>query len=214
MVDRTFAKLFGFAAALILLAVGYGIVFAPLFARATPATPRAISTVLVQDDNGHGSGVYIGHGLILTAAHVVNGKSEMTVVDSLGHKQQATVLRSDKTTDVALLHIDDAPMATSHLNCAIRTEIGDEVMAIGNPLELHFVRVWGRVSTGVAAHYPWKQSLIVNMVSVPGMSGGGVFDKAGNLIGITVGVATLRQTDFALGYVVPVQAACELLGKA
>lgn len=206
---HTFTKLF--SVTFILTAAG-----AVFTTRATPAVPQAISTVMVEvvDASTHGSGVYIGRGTVLTAAHVVGKNTAMTVVDSLGHKQPATVVRLNKDTDVALLHIVSTPMASTPLDCSVRTEIGDEVMAIGNPLSLKFVRVWGRVSTDMSPRYTWKQSLIINMATVPGMSGGGVFNKAGKLVGITVGVASQGGTQYALGYVVPVQAACDLVGRA
>jgi S1-C subfamily serine protease len=210
-VDRFYAKLSGFVAAALLTA---SVVGASFVSRAAPAAPRAISTVIVEDETGHGSGVHIGGGLILTAAHVVEDNSEMTIVDSLGHEQLAVVMRSDKATDVALLRIDQATMAATTLDCSVRPAVGDEITAVGNPLNLKFVTIWGHVAAGKAERHPWKESLIVEMVVVPGMSGGGVFDRSGRLIGLAVGVASLGKVLFGLGYVVPVQAACELMEQA
>ena len=135
--DRTWVR-HSTISIVIILTAGLILFGKPLQARFTNAsspTPKAISTVLLSDDSGHGSGVHLGHGFILTAAHVVEDHSEMEVTDSDGHKQTGKVLWANKTYDVALIQVPDANLAASPLNCsAAPPRVGDEVVAIGNPL--------------------------------------------------------------------------------
>lgn len=180
-----------------------------------PAAPRAMSSVIVSDPVGHGSGVHIGNGFILTAAHVVEDRSDMEVTDDQGRSQAALVMWSNKAYDVALLRIDDASgLETSPLRCNVRLNIGDQVSAIGNPVNLKFIHVWGRVASVPSERRPWKSSILADMTIAPGMSGGGVFDKAGNLIGLAVGIAATGPVVYAISYIVPIDAACILMGRS
>jgi serine protease Do len=182
---------------------------------ANPPAPKAISTVLLSDDTGHGSGVHLGHGFILTAAHVVEDHSEMEVTDSDGHKQIGKVLWANKTYDVALIRVDSAAaLAASPLNCsAAPPKIGDEVVAIGNPLSIGTIRTYGRIAALAEERGPFATAIMVDLTVAPGMSGGGVFDKAGNLVGIVNAFATAMPFGYAISYVVPISAACTLMGR-
>lgn len=185
---------------------------------ANPATPTAISTVLVSDGNGHGSGVHIGQGYILTAAHVVKGHDSMEIKDSAGNTQKGVVLWLNEVYDVALIHIDNSDgIHASPLICTPTFAVGDDVQAVGNPLNLEFIHTWGRVASNVGERGPWKSSLIVDMTIAPGMSGGPVLNKAGEVIGLAVGIAVLpsgfSQSALAISYVVPSSAVCNLLAR-
>lgn len=193
------------------------VALAALVARPRPTstpTPKAISTVLLSDDSGHGSGVHLGHGFILTAAHVVEDHPEMDVTDSDGHKQTGKVLWANKTYDVALIRVPKANLAASPLNCsAAPPRVGDEVVAIGNPLSIGTIRTWGHVSALADERGPFATAIMVDLTVAPGMSGGPVFDKAGNLVGIVNAFATSGPFGYAISYVVPIAAACTLMGR-
>jgi serine protease Do len=180
--------------------------------------PLAISTVMLSDidGTGHGSGVHIGGGLVLTAAHVVTGADTMELSDSLKRKQKATVLWASKAYDVALVRIDDASaIAASPLNCHGALDIGAKVAALGNPLNLTFVRTWGRVGAGVEERGPWKRAFVADLTVAPGMSGGPVFNSQDEVIGLTVGITSLGAiSPFPFTYIVPASAVCMLMGRA
>ncbi len=181
---------------------------------------QALSTVMVSDDAGHGSGVHIGSGFILTAAHVVEDRDSMTVTDSDGNAQAATVLWRNKAYDVALIEAADASnIATSQLACHPHLQVGQSLYAVGNPLNLKFVRTYGRVAALIEDRKPWHMSFIADMTIIPGMSGGPVFDAIGRVVGLAVGVSSMP--NFAgvpalLGtsYIVPSDAVCLLLADA
>lgn len=185
---------------------------------ATPETPKAISTVMVAGDDGHGSGVHIGRGFIVTAWHVVEGKESMTIRDSAGHEQPGTILWANKAYDLALIRVDKyADISVSRLACDGRLSIGTTVQAVGNPLSLQFIHTWGHVASEIETRDRWKASYIADMTVAPGMSGGPVLDKEGRVVGITVGLSVLSSmmsaSPLAIAYIVPSSAVCTLLAK-
>ncbi len=189
--------------------------------RPAPAAPSmASSTVIISNDEGHGSGVHIGHGFILTAAHVVEGQASMQVTDDRGRVQTGTILWANKAYDVALVQVDHTEtLAASRLDCTARLAIGDEISAFGNPLNLKFIRTYGKVASDYAAREPWKSSFVASIAVAPGMSGGPVFDKQGDVVGLAVGLAARGSmfggmAPFAISYIVPSSAVCMLMARA
>lgn len=179
--------------------------------------PAATEVVKVVLPDGHGSGTHIGNGYILTAAHVVGGSQEVTLKASNGSEQKGTVLWANRTYDVALVraeHFDG--LAAAHLSCRTASA-GEDIEARGNPLLLEFVSSWGRIAGGERELGPWKDVLITDMTTVMGMSGGGVFDVKGDMIGITVGVMSVPMGFSAsltgFGAIVPSSVACMLMAK-
>lgn len=183
--------------------------------------PLAISTVIVRniDRTGHGSGVHIGNGYILTAAHVVDGQSSMDVIDSRGNTQSGAILWSNKDYDVAMIRVRHGNyIAASSLDCRARLMIGDDISAFGNPLNLEFVRTYGKVASTYGGREPWKSSFIASIAVAPGMSGGPIFDHRDNVVGIAVGLVARPfmvggMAPFAISYVVPASAVCMLMGR-
>lgn len=197
------------------------IVFAATAAYATTATgiapPTASSVVKVLPAKGHGSGVHVGGGYIVTAAHVAEDAKYLTIKTSDGKTRSADVLWVNKAYDVALLRTDAAGMASSKLSCAT-VAVGEPIRASGNPTVVEFVDAYGKVSGAPRQFGPWKSVIITNIATVPGMSGGPVFSTDGQVVGITVGVLTLP-TGFSVsltgfGTMVPSTAVCELLGRS
>lgn len=153
-------------------------------------TPAAESVVKVKDGAGHGSGVHIGNGYVLTAAHVVRDKKTMTLRVASGAEATAEVLWSNSEYDVALLHTGAPLKGSSHLQCR-EPEVGEDVSAIGNPIGFEFVSAFGRVSGAAREYKPWKSVMITDMTTVMGQSGGAIFDAKGNVVGIVVGVGVM-----------------------
>jgi S1-C subfamily serine protease len=104
----------------------------------------------------------------------------------------------------------------SRLACTVPS-VGDEVIAKGNPINAEFITVWGRIADSVREAGPWKSVVITDIATVPGQSGGGVFDTQGRLIGITVGVMVapvgFSASLVGVGYVVPGRVVCDLLAR-
>lgn len=200
----------GILVAISMLAVGY------LTIAAYTPTFTAASFVKVDVPNGHGSGIHIGGGRILTATHVVVGQTTVPIKLSDGSTRNAQVLWADKESDIALLQTDGEGIAASTINCAPNV-VGANVHAIGNPLFLEFVRVAGRISTPSLPIGHWAAGVIVDMVSLPGMSGSGVLNDREELVGIVVGTLT-APVDFGgsftgLGMLVPAEHICGLLDR-
>lgn len=179
------------------------------------AAPLPSSTVKVVLSLGHGSGVHIGNGYIVTAAHVAGDKQTVTLKLDNGKEQAATVLWVNKAHDIALLRTD-ATMSASHLSCRVAA-VGEALTARGNPAAAEFIAASGRVAGSEREFGPWKRVLITDMTTIPGMSGGGVFDVEGDVVGITVGVLVVP-LGFApsltgFGTIVPSAAVCDLLAR-
>lgn len=179
------------------------------------------SVVKISSGGGHGSGVHLGNGFILTAGHVADMAGEFDIKTSDGKTAKARVLWSNHASDVALLRIEggfDLPAAKLACN-AMR--IGQSVRLEGNPSDTEFATSWGRVSalghTGfenLDGRGRWKVLVTLDMTAAPGTSGGPIFDgDTDNVAGILVsGMQTLRGT-FAYTYMVPSTEICTFFGR-
>jgi serine protease Do len=204
----------GIVAALAILSVGY------LVYSASPPKAAEIATAFVKvvDDKGHGSGVHIGSGYILTAAHVANDFKDMTIVDTLGVKRTAKTLWQNVSEDVALMRVDGFDgIGVAELDCS-PTHDGQRITAIGNPRDLEDITMSGRVAGVTRKIGPWAHGVPVDMTILPGMSGGAVIDEAGSVVGISVGAMNLGTSAFdgdmvGLGIVVPASTICALMGR-
>lgn len=190
----------------------------------------ANSMVEIVNGESHGSGVDIGNGYVLTAEHVVNPsdgsppipqaknkKPVLKAVDSQHHSHKVEVLWDNRDYDVALLRIDHAKNITpANLACNADYSLGEQVAMSGNPLNLTNITTFGRIAKAKPEFAGrWKLAITVSGLLIPGMSGGPVFDNAGDVIGINVGV--LRTTEpgaiAALSWVVPSTTICMLLDR-
>lgn len=221
--DRTYSRessatgwFVSIIAALALLAIGY-LVFAANPPKA--ATPTATAFVKVVDEGGHGSGVHIGNGYILTAAHVADDFKDMTIVDTLGVKRTAKTLWQNVAEDVALMRVEGFDgLAAAQLDCS-PSPVGQRISAVGNPRDLDNVTMYGRVASDVRTIGPWRHGIAVDMTIIPGMSGGAVLNDAGSVVGLAVGAMNLATTPLAgdlvgLGTVVPASTICALMARS
>jgi len=191
---------------------------------ATPAgggaPTQAGPVVRVMVGLGHGSGVHIGNGLILTAEHVVASAASaptdkpvaVTIRDDRGNEFVADILWASARSDIALVKIPLSPEASppeaSQLVCR-QIVVGEPVMVSGNPSSMQFARSWGRISTGEQAISRWHRAVATDVAALPGSSGGPVFDEAGQLIGIVVGMT--NPAGFII--IVPARVICDLLAR-
>lgn len=177
----------------------------------------ADAMVKIMTDGGHGSGFHIGGGYLITANHVVMKADTVSLKTSLGGQAKAEVLWTNKAHDIALLRVEGPlDLAVAPLSCRV-PDVGEDIMAKGNPASDEFITVWGKIAGGERAFGPWRSVVVTDIATVPGQSGGPVLDSSGNVIGVTVGVLTapigFGVSLVGVGYAVPGKAVCDLLAR-
>jgi S1-C subfamily serine protease len=178
------------------------------------------STVKIVLERGHGSGVYIGNNLILTAAHVVvDAKDGMVKVKTeRGNILTGEVLWSSKARDVALVRVSGTVgLKAATLSCQ-PPKPGDIIQARGNPLSVEFFSSWGHVDGEQRTMGPWLVGVPTDMTILPGMSGGPVFGTDGRVVGLAVGVLMAPAGFGGVSFtgatlIVPGSTICPLLGR-
>ena len=155
-----------------------------------------------------GSGFVIDkEGYVLTNAHVVDGAASLYVTLDAREKVSARVVGLDPVLDLALLRLETkVPLATARLGDSSTLRVGDEVVAIGNPLGLDQTMTRGIVS-GVNRILPSvsDQPMIQTDAPInPGNSGGPLVDRCGAVVGINTFISEDAQS---IGFAVPVNAA-------
>jgi S1-C subfamily serine protease len=193
-----------------------------IFGNPTPHQPqpfKALQSSRSCPERGHGSGVYIGDGLVITAAHVVtNIEGDFKVKTETGNVIKAELLWSSAARDVALIRVSGTNgLSVARLDC-VTPQVGERIHARGNPLSVEFFSTWGHVSTVQRTYGHWLEAVGVNMTVLPGMSGGPVFGESGAVVGIAVGVL-MAPSGFGsaaptgVGLIVPGSTICQLLGR-
>ena len=164
-----------------------------------------------QVQSGAGSGVIISDdGYILTCAHVIEDASNITV--TIGDTDYtATVIGSDTTSDIAVIKIDATGLTPAAVGNSDNLVVGEEVIAVGNPLG----ELGGTVTNGIISALNRSvsiqsggavvdMSLIQTNASVsPGNSGGGLFNMAGELVGIVNAKSADSEAE-GLGFAIPI----------
>jgi serine protease Do len=164
-------------------------------------------------EGGLGSGVIVSpDGYILTANHVVNGADEIKVALADDNKKEYTakIIGTDPQTDVAVLKIDATGLPAITLADSDQLEVGDVVLAIGDPLDLGQSVTMGIIS-GLGRHYKgingYQNFIQTDAAINKGNSGGALVDAEGRLIGINTWIASLGGGNEGLGFAVPVNLA-------
>jgi putative serine protease PepD len=149
--------------------------------------PRVVQ---IQSRTGLGSGVVFDDGGdVVTNAHVVAGSRRFLVTLSGGDRRPATLVGADPGHDLAVVHVAGTPPAPAEFGDDTTLQVGDLVLAIGNPLGLRSSVTDGIVSAldrtvseggGVTLSPVIQTSAAIN----PGNSGGALVDLAGQVIGI------------------------------
>jgi len=174
-----------------------------------------------QSGKSSGSGFVIDkQGTILTNAHVVDGAKKVSVRFSNDKTADAKILGADRSSDIAVLQIDPdgLDLTTLPLASAKDVQVGDPVVAIGNPFGQAFSLTTGVVSAkqrsieglnGFAINDVIQTDAAIN----PGNSGGPLIDSAGEVIGINSQIATGGGGggNVGIGFAVPIDIARKLL---
>lgn len=167
--------------------------------QAKPRTERPSSS---------GSGVIMSpQGHILTNNHVIQGASAIEVALADGRQATAKVIGTDPDTDLAVLQIDLKDLPTITLGHSEEANVGDVVLAIGNPfgvgqtVTMGIISALGRNSVGINTYENFIQTdAAVN----PGNSGGALVDANGNLLGINSAIYSQNGGSLGIGFAIPV----------
>ena len=158
-----------------------------------------------------GSGVLLkSDGTVVTNFHVVKDSDEITVVLSDRREFEATVLGTDERTDLAVLKIDTGgqPLPVLSIGDSDAVEVGDVVLAIGNPfgvgqtVTMGIVSALARSSAGVSNYQSYIQT---DAAINPGNSGGALIDSRGNLVGINSSIISSGEGggSVGIGFAIP-----------
>src|SRR3989442_14031083 len=159
-----------------------------------------------------GSGVVIERdGHVLTNAHVVDGAASLSVTLDSGSRASARLVGMDTVTDLALLRIEaPSPLPAARLGDSSALHVGDEVVAIGNPMGLEQTMTRGIVS-GLNRLLPGlaEQPMIQTDAPInPGNSGGPLVDRGGAVVGINTFISEEANS---IGFALPINAAKAVL---
>jgi serine protease Do len=170
-----------------------------------------------QVEQGSGSGFIVSQdGYILTNNHVVQGADRVTVRLYDNREFSAKTIGTDPSTDVAVIKIEATGLPTVRLGDADSTEIGNWVLAIGNPLGEAFtftvtagiVSAKGRLLTGLnPSRYAIQDFIQTDAAINPGNSGGPLVNVRGEVIGINSAIASETGLYAGYGFAIPINLA-------
>src|SRR6202045_4720203 len=166
-----------------------------------------------------GSGVIFDAkaGYILTNAHVVENASEITVTLQDGRDLKAEVVGSDEPSDVAVLKVkSDSTLVQIGLGDSAKVEVGDFVLAIGNPFGLQHTVTSGIISglSRSGINPDGYEDFIQTDASInPGNSGGALVNLRGELIGINTAILSRSGGNIGIGFAIPVNMAHSVMDQ-
>ncbi len=210
--------------------------FAPIVERAAPAvvniyTSRVVSRstgdpffdrffgVGPQKQNSLGSGVIVSRdGVIVTNNHVVEGMQEIKVVLSDRREFTAKVLQTDPQSDLAVLRIDAGePLPFLEFANSDAAEVGDVVLAIGNPFGVGQTVTSGIVSAlaRTAVSISDYQFFIQTDAAInPGNSGGALIDSEGKVLGVNTAIFSRSGGSNGIGFAIPARLVQQVIATA
>jgi serine protease DegQ len=175
---------------------------------ADPNDPR-------QKQTGLGSGVIVSpEGFLLTNNHVIEGADNVEVLLADGRKAKAKVVGADPETDVALLKIELERLPVIAFGSAEAMQVGDVVLAIGNPFGVGqtvtsgIISALGRNQLGINTFENFIQT---DAAINPGNSGGALVDTNGNLLGINTAIFSRTGGSLGIGFAIPVSTARQVM---
>ena len=159
-----------------------------------------------------GSGFIISpDGFILTNFHVVRNAKDIKVTLLDGRSKEATLVGSDEITDIALIKVDGEGLPSAVLGDSDKLEVGDWVIAIGNPFGLSRTVTAGIVSAKgrELGAGPYDDFIQTDAPINPGNSGGPLYDTDGNVVGINTAINPAGQN---IGFAIPINIARIIMG--
>ena len=166
-----------------------------------------------QPQVGFGSGVIISKdGYIITNNHVVSGASEVSVTLNDNKEYTATVIGTDPETDIALIKIEGEEFKYVSFGNSDDLEVGEWVLAVGNPFNLTSTVTAGIVSAKNRANIVGETKSLQSFIQVdaavnPGNSGGALVNTRGELVGINTAIYSQTGSFAGYAFAVPISIA-------
>ncbi len=164
---------------------------------------------------GLGSGVIVSpNGYILTNNHVIEGADEIEVILNDSRHARARVIGNDPDSDLAVLKVELDKLPVIVLGNSDALQVGDPVLAIGNPFGVGqtvtsgIVSALGRNQLGINTFENFIQT---DAAINPGNSGGALVDASGNLLGINTAIYSRSGGNMGIGFAIPVATAQQVL---
>lgn len=168
-----------------------------------------------QPQNSLGSGVIVSaEGYILTNHHVVSGADEIEIALADGRTTRAQIIGSDPETDLAVLKIALPNLSALTFGQTEEAQVGDLVLAIGNPfgvgqtVTMGIVSALGRTHLGINTYENFIQT---DAAINPGNSGGALVDSNGDLIGINSAIFSKSGGSLGIGFAIPASLARQVM---
>lgn len=170
--------------------------------------PRRGNRKRSHQEMGLGSGVIVTEdGYIVTNNHVIEGADEIKVETANGTRYIARLIGADTATDTAVLKIDAEKLPAITIGTSEGLEVGDVVLAIGNPfgigqtVTMGIISGIGRMQLGIVDYEDFIQTdAAINM----GNSGGALIDAQGRLIGINTAILSRTGGNVGVGFAIPI----------
>jgi Do/DeqQ family serine protease len=164
-----------------------------------------------QRQSGLGSGVIVSPtGYLLTNNHVIEGADEIEVTFNDGRQTKARVIGTDPETDLAVLKVEMEGLPAIILGNSEELQVGDQVLAIGNPFGVGktvtsgIVSALGRTQLGINTFENFIQT---DAAINPGNSGGALVDVNGHLMGINTAIYSRSGGSMGIGFAIPTSTA-------
>jgi serine protease DegQ len=162
-----------------------------------------------------GSGVIVSsEGYVLTNNHVIEGADDIQLVLADGRRLHATVRGNDPESDLAVLKADGKDLPAITLGKLDNVQVGDAVLALGNPFGFGNTVTHGIVSALGRNHLGinrFEDFIQTDAAVNPGNSGGALVDSAGNLIGVNSAIFSQSGGSQGIGFAIPVSLARTVL---
>ena len=164
-----------------------------------------------QPQRGIGSGVIVSpEGYLITNNHVIEGADDIEVQLADGRLAQAKIVGTDPESDVAVLKIELEKLPSVTFGNTEQLQVGDAVLAIGNPFGVGqtvtagIVSALGRNQLGINTFENFIQT---DAAINPGNSGGALVDASGNLVGINTAIFSRSGGNLGIGFAIPADTA-------
>jgi len=169
-----------------------------------------------RESSSLGSGVIVDarRGYVLTNNHVVDKADEITVTLTDGRKLKAKLVGADRESDVAVVKVESNNLTQVPIANSDHVQVGDFVVAVGNPFGLGqtvtsgIVSALGRSGLGIEGYEDFIQTdASIN----PGNSGGALVDLSGQLVGINTAILAPNGGNVGIGFAIPVNMAMSIM---
>jgi serine protease Do len=186
------------------------------------------AVVAITTDGGPGLGrsgggaatgfVIDSDGIIVTNDHVIDSARSISVTTSDGRRLTARVLGEDASSDLAVLAVDATGLPAIELGDSNQVQVGDDVVAIGNALDLDGgLSATRGIVSGLNREIPTENGRLTGLIQTdaainPGNSGGPLVDAQGRVIGINTAIAN-PITAQNVGFVIPISQAKPIIDR-